>query len=354
MYDDYDEFDHWRHKARFTGWAELSKTTRIDVRDSFHYTENPNIEEDIAKVRAEEPDEIIDTTYRKTREPWYRNTVTVDLTHQFGEYDSLNLGYRHYFLENDDPSYEDKERHNPYLGLTYWFTYQWGFGIQGSYTKGLYDDSDDFDQIDASARLVRRFSRLLNGFVQFGYGTIDYDGNSEDADAYIVSAGCEYNILEDISLSFDVGYAWLDRDESDDESTMGGNVALTKTFKKGVLYLTGSGGYKGPNYGAETLGISEFYEIGSSIRYQLTKYLSGNAFGSYRYDDYLEQTPDREDKTTKAGLGLQLRVLKWMSLGLNYEYRTVDSDLETEEYDENSVFFNVSLFPSRPFRTSRY
>ena len=354
MYDEYDEKDHWRHRARFSGWTGLSKTTRLDVNDSFLYTEDPNVDDDIATVRAEEPNEIIDTTHRKSRNTWYRNTATVNLIHQFGEADSFNLGYRHYFLDYDDPRYEDKERHNPYLGVTYWFTYKWGFGIEGSYTKGLYDESDDFDQINASARLIRKFSRLLNGFVQFTYTTLDYDGNSEDADGYILSAGFDYKILDDISLSFDAGYSWLDRDISDDESSMYADVGLTKTFKKGVLYLTGSGGFKGPNYGAETLGISEFYEIGSSIRYQLTKYLSGNAFASYRYDDYLEETPDREDKTTKAGLGLSMQVLKWMALGLDYTYRTVDSDRDVEEYSENSVFFGITLFPPRPFRTSRY
>jgi uncharacterized protein (PEP-CTERM system associated) len=131
-------------------------------------------------------------------------------------------------------------------------------------------------------------------------------------------------------------------------------VTIKKTLKKGVIYLTGSGGYKEPTSGAESLGVREYYEAGSSITYRFTRHLSGNAFASYRYDDYLESTPDREDKTTKAGLGLNFQMLKWMSLDLKYNFRTVDSDRELEEYDENRVFFQISLFPTHPFRTSHY
>jgi len=354
MYDEYDEFDHWRHRARLSGWADLSKNTRINVNDYFLYTEDPLSIADIAPVRVEDPDEPIDNTLRKTRKTYYTNSARVNLSHQFGEFDSFNIGYRHYFIENDLSDYEDKQTHNPYMDLTYWFTHNWGVNIGGSYTKADYDDEDDYDFILANARVVRRFSRQLNGFVQFGYATLDYDGNREDADGYDLRAGVDYKISQDTYMSLSAGYAWLDRDTSDDESAPSLGITVKKTLKKGVIYVTGSGGYKEPTAGAQTLGIREFYEVGTSATYQLTRLFSGRAFASYRYDDYLEYTPEREDKTTKAGLGLDWQILRWMSLGLDYSFRTVDSDRDLEEYDENSVFFSISLFPSHPFRTSRY
>ncbi len=73
-------------------------------------------------------------------------------------------------------------------------------------------------------------------------------------------------------------------------------------------------------------------------------------------DKYVNQDPDpeREDDTTKVGAGLKWEPLRWMYIRLSYEYRTVDSDIDSNDYDENSVFFKISLFPSSPFRTSRY
>ena len=214
--------------------------------------------------------------------------------------------------------------------------------------------SDDFEQINTRVRVLRKISRVLDGFIQFGYGTLDYDGNREDAEGYSVSAGFDYAIAADISLSIDAGYSWLDRDISDDESGVSGEVKLTKTLSRGVIYFTGSGGFADPNFGAETLGISEFYEVGGSVKHQLTKHLTGNAFASYRYDKFLEQTPEREDKTTKAGVGLTMQALQWMSIGLNYDFRRFDSTLDVDDYDENRVFFMITLSPSVPFRTSRY
>jgi hypothetical protein len=264
------------------------------------------------------------------------------------------MGYRYYFLENDSSNYEDKQTHNPYADLTYWFTYRWGVNVGAYYTKGDRDDSDDYDFILSNARFLRKFNKRLNGFLQFSYGNLDYDGDSEDAEGYDLSVGFDYTISKDTYMSIAAGYAWLDRDRSSNESAPSLGVTLKKTLKKGVIYLTGSGGYKEPTSGAESLGVREYYEAGTSLRYEFTKYLSGNAFASYRYDDYLESTPDREDKTTKAGLNLNLQVLKWMSFGLDYTFRTVDSDIDTEEYDENRVFFRISLFPTHPFHTSRY
>jgi hypothetical protein len=115
--------------------------------------------------------------------------------------------------------------------------------------------------------LVKKFSKHLDGFVQFGYATLDYDREiREDADGYDLSAGFDYEIAADISLSLLAGYSYVDRDVSDDESGMSGNVKLTKKLSQGVIYLTGSGGYTGPNFGADTRGISEFYEAGLSVR----------------------------------------------------------------------------------------
>jgi hypothetical protein len=353
MYDEYDEYDGWRHLARFSGWVDMSKNTRLEVRDSFLYTEDPLIDADIAILRAEDPDVLIDSTIRKSRQTYYTNTAGINLIHEFGRADSFNLGFIYSFLKNDDPIYEDNDRYNPYVGLTYWFAPEWGLNMNGSYTKGEFDVSDDLDAWYGSARLIKRFSSYLEGFFQYAHTAVEYDGNSEDFQIYNPSAGFIYTISSDTSFSLEMGYAILDGEESGSESTPSAIGRLTKTFKRGSINLTGSGGYGGSYFGAETLGVTKFYELGGSATYQLTRHLSGNVFGSYRDSEYLETIDNRKDKITRAGLGLTMQALEWMSLGLNYAYRTVDSTVDTEEYDENRVLFRITLSPPRPYRTSQ-
>jgi len=353
VYNEYDEYDGWRHRVELSGWSELSKNTRLEVSDSYLYTEDPIIDSDIAALRAEDSDVLIDSTIRRNRQTYYTNTAGINLIHQFGRADSFNLGFIYSFLKNDDPIYEDNERYNPYVGLTYWFAPEWGMNMRGSYTKGEFDDSDDLDEWYGSARLIKRFSRYLEGFVQYAHTVVEYGGNSEDFQIYNPSAGFNYTISDDTSFSLEMGYAFLNRDEEDDESFISAIGNLTKTFRRGSINIIGSSGYEVSDFGAENLGVVEFYELGGSVTYQLTRHLSSNVFGSYRNNEYIEETPEREDKITRAGLGLSMQALEWMLLSLDYAYSTVDSTVDIEEYDENRVRFRITLSTPRPYRTSQ-
>ena len=351
IYDEYDEYDSWRHDARFSGWIQMAKNTRLEVRDSYFRTEDPLRDPDIAASRAEDPKAIIDSTIRRSRETYYTNTVDINLIQEFGRANSFNLGFIHGFLENDDPAYEDNERYNPYVGLTFWFAPDWGLNMNGAYTKGDFDVSDDVDLWYGSARLIRRISRPLEVFVQYAHTVVEYDGTSEDSQIYNPSAGFIYTMSSDTSFSLEMGYAYFDPEDSDSGSALSAIGNLTKTFKRGSINFIGSAGYEGSYFGAEDLGVNKFYELGGSVTYQLTRHFSGNIFGSYRDNEYEETVDDREDKITRAGVGLTMQALEWMSLGVNYAYRTVDSTIDTDEYDENRVIFRITLTPPRPFRT---
>ena len=359
-YDKYDENDTWRHTVGFSAWSDIARNTRIEITDSFLYTEDPLIDSDIATLLTENPDASIDSTIRRGREPYYRNTAGINLTHQFGRDDSFNLGYRYSFLENDDPELTDDKSHNPYMGVTFWFGPEWGLEIMGDYTRSefdesndSFDDSDDSDQWYGSTRLIKRITRHLEGFVQYAHTALNYDGTTEDYQVYNPSAGFNYTISNDIFFSLGIGYSILDREESDNDSVMSANGSLTKTFRRGSINIVGSGGYEESDFGAETLGVTEFYQLGGSATYQFARYFSGNIFGSYRNNQYIDEDPEREDDITIAGVGLSMQALEWMSLSLDYAYRKVDSTLDEDNYDENRVIFRITLFPPRPFRTGQ-
>ena len=176
MYKNYDEFDGWRHNANFKGWSQMAKNTRLDIRDSFSYTEDPIRDENIAEERTEDPENPVDSTVRKSRRIYYTNFANINLNHQFGEYHSFSVAYSHYLRNDDDPGYEDNQYHNPSAGLRYWFGPQWGFEVNGSYQLNQYEFSEDIDLFAGNVGLLKRFGKHFIGYIRYTQVVVNYKG----------------------------------------------------------------------------------------------------------------------------------------------------------------------------------
>ena len=353
FYNQFDEFNGWRHRARLSGEYEATKNTGFKVLDSFLYTEDPIRYGNIAEIRTEEPTVPIDTTERKTRRIYTTNYASVHLDHQFGKYHSFNLGYSHYLISNDDPVYEDKQNHNVSAGLTYWFGPKWGFDVSGQYTRGEFEVSNNVNEYQGSVSLLKRFGKHFIGYIRYSHSVLTYDGESGDDTTYIPTIGFKYDIEKDISLLANVGYYYTDSAFRDNTSNAIGDLRLIKRFEHGKLNLALLGGYDYNLYSTENLGYGEYYEGSISFSHQLTKHVSGNIFGSYRDTKYKDQG-DREDKIPTVGVGLNWKALQWMNIGLNYQFLSIDSTIDTNSYDENRVSVRITLIPKVPFHTSRY
>ena len=353
FYDRYSEKDTWRHNARFAGWADLTKNTRLDVSDSFLRTEDPLADADIVALRVEDATAQIDNTVRTSRQTYYTNSARINLTHKFREKNSFNLGYTHYILENDDETIEDKESHSPSTGFIYWFSPHWGFDADISYTNAEFDTSDDYDNWKGTLKLLKKISRQLEGFAGYTHTTINHKGNTEDYQTYNPFIGVTYSVAKDTSLSFDVGYFIHDNKNSGSDSGLTSNLDLGIVRKRCSINLMGTSGYEESSSGAENLGYNEFYEAGGSASYEITKHLSGNIFGSFRDNKYKALVAAREDKTTRCGLGLTIKPFKWMNVGISYTYRSVNSTLDANDYEENRGLITLTLIPSIPFRFAK-
>jgi len=376
LYHELSENDTWRHTALLYGWADLTRNNRLEIRDAFMRTEDPFGEEEINHLRTEDPAIEADPTLRTRREPYWTNTSSLRFTNRFGENDSIYLEYAYGILENEDKTLEDNTRHIPSAGLTYWFTPRWGFELTGTYTKAEYDredefftgpdagdPSDDFDQWEGNIRLIKQFSRQLEGHL--GYIHIYFDSKAasgeEDYQIYNPYIGFDYSITADKTIAVDVGYFFQDykeeTDERDDDSGITANAIFEKTFRRGSVSLTGSGGYDGAYFGAENLGLSTFYEAGIDADYNLTRRITGDIFGSYRQDKYEEETPTRRDKTTRGGVGLTYGYERWLSSNINfnirveYSYRNFNSTIDEDDYIENRGLLTITLTRSQPYRS---
>ena len=338
-YDRFDENDTFRHNASVSGWTNLWKKARLQVSDTF--------------LRTEQPVSETDPTLRRNREPYYTNTAGIGLTQEFGASNSIGFQYAHSMLENEDPAVEDNQRNNLSASLTYWFTKHLSTDLSLSYNPGEFETSESFDDWSGSVRLTRKFTRQLDGFVQYVHTVRDYDGVTENYQDYDPSIGITYQLSEDTGITLSAGYFIQDNENSDDQTGFSGGVDLTGEwikFKRGGITFSAASGFEASNFGAENLGSSRFYQAGARLRYDLARRLSSNLNGTFRRTDYLDQAQNREDNIIRAGAGLSYQILKWLFLNLNYAYNTLDSTGEDNDYTENSVTLQLTASPSTPFR----
>ena len=216
-----------------------------------------------------------------------------------------------------------------------------------------YDFSEDIDLFRGRVSLLKNITKQFLGYIRYTHVVVNYSGEENDDTTYNPSIGFNYDIAKDISVKLDAGYFYNDFKLRKDEDAFNGSLLLIKEFERGKINLSALGGFDYAFSGAERLGFNLFYEGGVSGDYQLAKFVNGRIYGSYRNTEYKDQS-DREDKRGQVGVGLAWQALEWMSLGLDYRFRSLESTIVTNEYDENRVVVSITLFPTVPFHTSRY
>lgn len=355
FYSNNSENDAFRHNASLRSWIDFSRTLRVEIYDNLQRTEEPlNRPEDIVAVDPETTT-IIDSTRRVGREPFTTNTAGIRLTQQIGKTDSLSVEYVYRLLENEAADLEDNASHNPSLTYSHQFDPFLSLDVDAAYEQGMFSgDSDDFDNWQGGFTLTRQFTKKLSGNVRYAHTYMDFDGVSLDYHVFDPSVGFSYVLDEDTSLSLNVGYFLQDRQDGDDESglSLDGNIGKSWQFRRGAIIINGATGYGESYLGAENLGFTTYYQASARGNYSFTKSFSGRILGSFRKNDYVNTTDDRNDKIATASIGFTYDPLtiSWFNVSLTYTYNKMDSSVDENDYEEDRVQLNVTLEPYHTLR----
>jgi hypothetical protein len=367
-YADFDENDTWRQEAGLRIWSDLAKSTKFEISNSFLYTEDPLGDESTLALSDGEVTQEGDSTVRKTRRTYYRNTARARLTHQFGKDDSIHAGFRYGILRNNNPQDEDNDNYSPEIGLNYWFGPKFGFESNAAYTKANFNqDSDfvgegssDFDNYAGSIRFIVRTNTRFSVFTQYNQIYRDFEGNNDnDYMVYAPSAGFTYVVDKGLNLRLGAGYFYQDVDNTQDEQALFGNSQIDKTwlYKRGSLSLMALTGLAQSNFGAENVGLERFAALQGLASYALARTLTWDVNGNYRYSDVVGRADQGANDNTGekvqriiAGSGLTFNPLKWMAIRLSYTFNKLISENEEDEYDEHRGLLEITLTPSQPYR----
>ena len=286
--------------------------------------------------------------------------------------------YQNRILRNDNTDqYEDKNINTGIAGLTYFFGPKWGTQLEGTYSKVTYEQTQNYAGVPSSDsdvwggrfRLIRRFSRTTDGFLEYKYADVKYTAGrvfsvvpgggqptvvvNEDYNIHDVSVGANYAIEQDILLTASVGWAVKVNDVSDNQDGGVFDLVLRKSFQRGGFRLEAGAGYDvgGFNDTAQSYGLTRYYRAGATGDYQLFRRLYGDIYGAYRHNKYIDTLPERDEDRYTAGAGITWQPFRWGSLRLGYSYRQSVSDIGENEYTENRILLNLSLSPELPYRS---
>ncbi len=347
MYYRYDEYNTLRHRADLDLWKDLNRNLRFSFLNSFDRREQPF---DPGDLEIElDPDYIDAEELRRGREPRTINTARTRLDYDYGPRNTVYAQYALRHEWNDNPGEEDIVRHSPSAGLTHWFNRSYGVEARTQYTHGIYDETEDRDIWDSRARLMRNFTRNVDGYVQYRHSHVRYTGDRPGYTVYEPSAGVSYRFAREGSMSLGLGYYIREeQDEEDSEESLIVNAEIDKTWsqRRSSFTLRGASGYTETMLGdEEEQGFTVYYHGRADYTYALSRNLDWNISAGYRRSIYRDREPERRDNIYHGGSGLGYMLTRNVSLGLDYDHRRVDSNLRTEEYYENRATLSLIWRP---------
>lgn len=226
--------------------------------------------------------------------------------------------------------------------------------VQIDYTKTTWNfKTSKFRERDEdllAGYIYYKFLPKTSAFLEYDHKYIDYNLISKDFnnDVDIALFGIDWKMTEKSNGIIKGGYLWknyamsskedyqtwtasidLNYEFSDDTSVkIVGKRTISEPKIQGNRYLISTGAY-------------------SEIQHRFIKKLSVSFRGSYSKDIFSEAVlPDitvRKDLTVMTGTGLNYLIRDWLELEIDYYYRDRNSNLNTNDYEENVYTFTINF-----------
>ncbi|MFO7987267.1 MAG: outer membrane beta-barrel protein [Desulfatiglandaceae bacterium] len=344
-YNDLSENDFIRHSGRLKLWQRLSRHLTLNVSDTYLKSDDL-FDEDLA------PD-LRPQRVRHIRTPYQRNDFNTSLDYDFGRESRLSVGYRHAFLDNEDPSLEDVTEHSPYAGLTYWFNKKDGIVLDYEYRRFDYSVDPEFtlgrvdlDAHDVDVTYMHRFSRRSKVYIHYGFANRNFHGTPVSYHVHDGDVGFEYGFSRTTSLSLEMGY--FDPTGIDIDGGLSYTGRLEKRFRRGVIFVAVRSGWDEGFMDVEPRAFTRYRGGDAGIEYEPVHNLRAYAGVSYRKNEYALQ--EYEDEHAYTGrCGVKYRFLRWFSADFGYAHRRRVSDDPNNEYRDNRVTVTFSASKPHPY-----
>lgn len=272
------------------------------------------------------------TVYDLTVHPRYR--------FRLGTESFLEFGYIYDRTDHEDPRGDDSQSHSGRVSLIKELSTN--TEVSANYTYKIYksDDEDEYDRQSFTLGFEQQFGPRLTVSLEGGLTSISYTDVNDEADGTTWSADLTYHVSAPITLS-----VMFSQDYTD--SAIHG---LTKSRD-----ATFSIDYAKDSFGAS---IATFWSQSDYIRISREDKSYGGWFyvsiplysnlstdfdaeyetSEYRGGDVIDKTVD----LYSLGVSLDYEISRFLT-SLSYEHRVNDSDLNGDDYTENTVTLSIRV-----------
>ncbi len=365
---DLEESDNYlNHNLTLTANRLFTRQWRMSVSEAYRYTDDPSASSAASGSTSSSTSSSAssDTTSPTLSSDLGRRRYQSNDFNLLSEYtyvrDSIfSLGYTYDILRNEDTGvggYEDYDRHEGLLGLSYRFNPEWRLSFDGRFVRGLYDPPPTAP--GGTPALSRDLKEYRPGFtlasdvfphdpitLSYNYTGVEYDEELQsDSDIHQITLSWLRELTPRMTFGLGGGASSLKREGQDAEWSPNGHIDFTNSIEHGNLVLGASAGMDQDNFsGTDEQGAVIYWQANGSFNYHFTAQTTGSIFAQYRDEEREDTTLLEYDvQSFSAGASVGYTFLRWYSLSLSYNYTNSESERASSDYEDHRVYLSLGV-----------
>jgi hypothetical protein len=313
-------------------WYTWDRKLTLRVKDYLIRSEEP-LEQNYAATAL--PDLILIGSQRG-RSIYIRNVVQPSLEYRFGKEDILSINYLNNVYRNrNNTLFEDSTENYINPKVTYWLDIRNGISLEYALDLGDFQRSPDMTGNLAKGRYTYRFNPRTSVFAEYTFQSREFEKQTSvstvDYDIHAPSIGFEHAFSPTLSLRAQFGYFWQAPEKGSNEAGPLYDVVITQRAQRTTYTLGFQGGYIEDYYTAENLGFAKYHQVIGTITHQLAQKVAVTFSGRYQRPKFKD---GRVDNIWGVGMAGSYRILRWLTLGLDFSYAADHSNREANDYSD--------------------
>jgi Putative beta-barrel porin 2 len=288
---------------------------------------------------------------RLQRQTFLRNSISPQVHYTLSLLTAVDLAYANTVTFGGEADQDNAVTHTISTGLQHRFSRVVNGAVDYGFTTGTSQDAADTQAHAVSAKLGYLIDRLTSLSLQ-GFGRItDRSNGGTDSQTYGFTVGLRRQLTSLMGFFVSLGPTLLDREGQGQRLFFNWQANLDGALpflRHASLALTTQQGVNDTTGAVDEVGIVLSRSVGLNLSYLVTRNLHTLLSGSYVHTEFLEDVgapgsfQGRKDNFWRAEARVTYALTRTISLAAAYLYQRRDTNLPNADFDENRVTLTVS------------